>query len=34
MPPAATHEITCSFVAGCDGDHGISRTAMPGPLTV
>ena len=21
--------ITCAFVAGCDGDHGISRTAVP-----
>ncbi|MER5427549.1 4-hydroxybenzoate 3-monooxygenase [Streptomyces sp. NPDC002588] len=28
------HTITCSFVAGCDGDHGISRTAVPdGVLT-
>ncbi|MFJ4783981.1 4-hydroxybenzoate 3-monooxygenase [Streptomyces sp. NPDC088794] len=26
--------ITCDFVAGCDGDHGISRTAVPdGVLT-
>ncbi|MFD4555592.1 4-hydroxybenzoate 3-monooxygenase [Streptomyces sp. NPDC058469] len=26
--------ITCSFVAGCDGDHGISRSAVPdGALT-
>ncbi|RPF31594.1 4-hydroxybenzoate 3-monooxygenase [Streptomyces sp. TLI_185] len=26
--------ITCAFVAGCDGDHGISRTAVPeGALT-
>jgi p-hydroxybenzoate 3-monooxygenase len=23
------HEITCDFVAGCDGSHGISRSAMP-----
>ncbi|MER6425609.1 4-hydroxybenzoate 3-monooxygenase [Streptomyces sp. NPDC001137] len=28
------HTITCTFVAGCDGDHGISRTAVPdGALT-
>lgn len=28
------HEITCSFVAGCDGDHGICRTSVPpGALT-
>ncbi|GAA3838055.1 4-hydroxybenzoate 3-monooxygenase [Streptomyces coacervatus] len=26
--------ITCAFVAGCDGDHGISRSAVPdGALT-
>ncbi|MET7689536.1 4-hydroxybenzoate 3-monooxygenase [Streptomyces sp. NPDC005483] len=26
--------ITCDFVAGCDGDHGVSRTAVPeGELT-
>jgi len=26
--------LTCSFVAGCDGDHGVSRTAVPeGALT-
>lgn len=26
--------ITCSYVAGCDGDHGISRSAVPdGVLT-
>ncbi|MGW0577819.1 4-hydroxybenzoate 3-monooxygenase [Streptomyces sp. NPDC002920] len=26
--------LTCSFVAGCDGDHGISRAAVPaGALT-
>ncbi|MFK4102015.1 4-hydroxybenzoate 3-monooxygenase [Streptomyces sp. NPDC019531] len=29
-----THAITCDFVAGCDGDHGVSRTAVPdGALT-
>ncbi|MEU1184594.1 4-hydroxybenzoate 3-monooxygenase [Streptomyces sp. NPDC005820] len=30
----ASHAITCDFVAGCDGDHGVSRTAVPdGALT-
>jgi p-hydroxybenzoate 3-monooxygenase len=24
-----THEITCDFVAGCDGFHGVSRQAIP-----
>lgn len=28
------HEITCDFVAGCDGYHGVSRTSIPeGVLT-
>ncbi|MFD7817139.1 4-hydroxybenzoate 3-monooxygenase [Streptomyces sp. NPDC059785] len=28
------HTLTCAFVAGCDGDHGITRTAVPdGVLT-
>jgi p-hydroxybenzoate 3-monooxygenase len=28
------HEIECDFVAGCDGDHGTSRTSVPeGALT-
>lgn len=28
------HTITCDFVAGCDGDHGVSRTSVPdGELT-
>ncbi|MEU9448766.1 4-hydroxybenzoate 3-monooxygenase [Streptomyces sp. NPDC048277] len=28
------HTITCTFVAGCDGDHGVTRTAVPdGVLT-
>jgi p-hydroxybenzoate 3-monooxygenase len=28
--PADTwHEITCSFVAGCDGDHGTCRDQVP-----
>jgi p-hydroxybenzoate 3-monooxygenase len=25
----ASEELTCDFVAGCDGFHGISRTAIP-----
>lgn len=24
-----THEITCDFIAGCDGDHGVSRASIP-----
>jgi p-hydroxybenzoate 3-monooxygenase len=24
-----THEITCDFVAGCDGYHGVSRPSIP-----
>lgn len=24
-----THEITCDFIAGCDGFHGVSRKAIP-----
>jgi p-hydroxybenzoate 3-monooxygenase len=29
------HEITCDFIAGCDGFHGICRPAIPaGTLTV
>jgi p-hydroxybenzoate 3-monooxygenase len=29
------HEIECDFVAGCDGDHGVSATSVPGDaLTV
>src|SRR2546429_4886472 len=24
--------LTCEFVAGCDGSHGISRTSFPPPL--
>ncbi|MFJ9565919.1 4-hydroxybenzoate 3-monooxygenase [Streptomyces fuscichromogenes] len=28
------HEISCAFVAGCDGEHGVSRAAVPdGALT-
>ncbi|WP_406445322.1 4-hydroxybenzoate 3-monooxygenase [Streptomyces sp. NBC_00631] len=28
------HTITCAFVAGCDGDHGVTRSAVPdGVLT-
>jgi p-hydroxybenzoate 3-monooxygenase len=25
----ANHEITCDFIAGCDGFHGVSRQAIP-----
>ena len=25
----ATHELTCDYVAGCDGFHGVSRRAIP-----
>ena len=29
-----THEITCDFIAGCDGFHGVSRqSAPPGAIT-
>ena len=29
------HEISCSFVAGCDGEHGITRRSVPdGAMTV
>ncbi len=24
-----THEITCDFIAGCDGFHGVSRKSVP-----
>jgi p-hydroxybenzoate 3-monooxygenase len=24
-----THEIECDFVAGCDGDHGVSHNSIP-----
>jgi p-hydroxybenzoate 3-monooxygenase len=24
-----SHEITCDFIAGCDGSHGISRASVP-----
>jgi len=30
-----THEVTCDWVAGCDGYHGVSRGSIPsGELTV
>ena len=33
-PDGTPHALTCEFVAGCDGDHGVSRTAVPaGALT-
>jgi p-hydroxybenzoate 3-monooxygenase len=25
----ASHEIACDYIAGCDGFHGVSRTAIP-----
>jgi p-hydroxybenzoate 3-monooxygenase len=25
--------LTCEFVAGCDGSHGVGRTTLPPPLT-
>jgi p-hydroxybenzoate 3-monooxygenase len=28
-PDGARHEIECRFVAGCDGDHGVSRASVP-----
>ena len=24
-----THEVTCDFIAGCDGFHGASRSSVP-----
>ncbi|MBO4259716.1 NAD(P)-binding protein, partial [Streptomyces griseorubiginosus] len=33
-PDGTIHALTCAFVAGCDGDHGISRATVPaGALT-
>ncbi|MET9911183.1 4-hydroxybenzoate 3-monooxygenase [Streptomyces sp. NPDC006476] len=33
-PDGTLHTLTCAFVAGCDGDHGISRATVPaGALT-
>jgi p-hydroxybenzoate 3-monooxygenase len=26
------HEVTCDFIAGCDGFHGICRSSIPGDL--
>lgn len=28
-PDGAGHEIECDFVAGCDGDHGVTATCVP-----
>jgi p-hydroxybenzoate 3-monooxygenase len=28
----ATHRIDCDFIAGCDGQHGISRQSIPAPM--
>jgi p-hydroxybenzoate 3-monooxygenase len=33
-PDGAKHAIECAFVAGCDGDHGVSNASVPdGALT-
>ncbi|MYS22212.1 p-hydroxybenzoate 3-monooxygenase [Streptomyces sp. DvalAA-14] len=33
-PSGTAYEISCEFVAGCDGDHGVSRASVPeGELT-
>ncbi|MFC8359014.1 4-hydroxybenzoate 3-monooxygenase [Streptomyces griseorubiginosus] len=33
-PDGSAHVLACDFVAGCDGDRGVSRTAVPdGVLT-
>ncbi|MCH5671429.1 4-hydroxybenzoate 3-monooxygenase [Streptomyces gilvus] len=33
-PDGTLHALTCAFVAGCDGEHGISRASVPaGALT-
>lgn len=29
MKDGVTHEITCDFIAGCDGYHGVSRKSVP-----
>ena len=30
-----THEVTCDFIAGCDGSHGVCRPSIPaGSLTL
>ncbi|MFJ2201388.1 FAD-dependent monooxygenase [Streptomyces violaceusniger] len=35
MPPSSAahrrhhHQAQCDYIAGCDGYHGISRTAIP-----
>ena len=33
MHNGETHTLTCDFVAGCDGFHGISRASIPAELT-
>src|SRR5437764_1269981 len=31
----AAHELTCDFIAGCDGSHGVCRPSIPaGVLTL
>jgi p-hydroxybenzoate 3-monooxygenase len=33
-PSGTAHEISCDFIAGCDGAHGVSRASVPeGELT-
>jgi len=33
-PDGVMHEVACDLVAGCDGDHGVSRATVPdGELT-
>jgi p-hydroxybenzoate 3-monooxygenase len=27
-----SHRVTCAFIAGCDGYHGVSRAAIPAPV--
>ena len=29
MKDGVGHEIACDFIAGCDGQHGISRASVP-----
>ena len=29
-----THTLDCDYIAGCDGFHGVSRPAVPGPMLV
>ena len=29
LPPTAANHVTCDFVAGCDGFHGVGRPTIP-----